>query len=466
MNNIWAKISNNGIPLEMDENEKKRIRILNRILLIIIILSLFFLIVDLFHMVYEGVAITLTTIFTNLIILLLIRKKKHTLSKWLSLVFIITYISLLTILTGKNTGTIIYLIPGVLFPTIIFHNKKMIVLLSIFIIGLFSTLFWVIQSIDPFIELTDDLRLIYQFCGMLGVIIVSFLMIWYFRNINDEYENIIIAKNKNLITSNDKINQQKLKLEIKNKEITDSINYASRIQQAILPPEYKINNHLKNNFILYLPKDIVAGDFYWMETVKDCIYFAAADCTGHGVPGAMVSVVCSNALSKAVVEENKSTPAEILNRTRELVIEHLGRSDKQIKDGMDISLCAYHPSTGKAKWAGANNPLWIIRKGNKEIEVIKADSQPIGRYVTNEPFTSHEIQLDKGDSMYLFSDGYSDQFGGEQGKKYKTANFKRFLLTIQDKDMDTQRTLLSKEFNRWKRNFEQVDDVCVMGVRV
>ena len=203
-----------------------------------------------------------------------------------------------------------------------------------------------------------------------------------------------------------------------------------------------------------------------METVKDCIYFAAADCTGHGVPGAMVSVVCSNALSKAVVEENKSTPAEILNRTRELVIEHLGRSDKQIKDGMDISLCAYHPSTGKVKWAGANNPLWIIRKGNKEIEVIKADSQPIGRYVTNEPFTSHEIQLDKGDSMYLFSDGYSDQFGGEQGKKYKTANFKRFLLTIQDKDMDTQRTLLSKEFNRWKRNFEQVDDVCVMGVRV
>jgi serine phosphatase RsbU (regulator of sigma subunit) len=133
---------------------------------------------------------------------------------------------------------------------------------------------------------------------------------------------------------------------------------------------------------------------------------------------------------------------------------------------MDISLCAYHSATGKVKWAGANNPLWIIRNESKEIEVIKADSQPIGRYVTNEPFTSHEIQLNKGDSMYVFSDGYSDQFGGEQGKKYKAAKFKRFLLSITDKDMEIQRTLLSEEFNRWKGDLEQLDDVCVMGVRV
>ncbi len=247
MRRFWTKISENGIYPELDENEKKRIRILNRMLFIIILLSLFFLFVDLFHQVYEGVAITLITIFTNLIILFLIHKKKYTLSKWFSLVFIIAYISLLTILTGKNTGTIIYLIPGVLFPTIIFHNKKIIILLSIFIIGLFSTLFWIIQSIDPLIELTDDLRVIYQFSGMLGEIIVSLLMIWYFRNINDEYENIIIEKNENLINSNDKINQQKLKLEIKNKEVIDSINYASRIQNAILPPDNKISAHLEKN---------------------------------------------------------------------------------------------------------------------------------------------------------------------------------------------------------------------------
>ena len=300
----------------------------------------------------------------------------------------------------------------------------------------------------------------------MGVIIASFLMMWYFRNINDTYENIIVTKNEKLIHSNNKIKQQKIKLEIKNKEITDSINYASRIQQAILPPESRIEKYLKEKFILYLPKDIVAGDFYWMEIVNDNIYFAAADCTGHGVPGALVSVVCSNALSKATVEEMKNSPADILNRTRELVIERFGRSDKQIKDGMDISLGAYNSLTGSFKWAGANNPLWIIRSKSKEVEVIKANNQPIGRYVTDEPFTSHDIQLSKGDTIYLFTDGFADQFGGENGKKYKTANFKRFLLSIQQNDMKTQKTLINNEFNNWKGNFEQIDDVCVLGVRI
>jgi len=270
----------------------------------------------------------------------------------------------------------------------------------------------------------------------------------------------ITNKQKQLIES------QKNQVEEKNKEILDSIQYAKRLQEAILPPKKIIKEYLPESFILYKPKDIVAGDFYWMESLNGWTYFAAADCTGHGVPGAMVSVVCSNALSKSVIEEKIAEPAAILNRARELVIERFGRSEKQIKDGMDISLCAYHSSTGKVKWAGAHNPLWIIRKESKEIEVIKADSQPIGRYDLNEPFTAHALQLNKGDSMYLFTDGFSDQFGGEKNKKYKSANFKRFLLSIQDKDMDTQRELIGKEFERWKGDLEQIDDVCVMGVRV
>ena len=181
---------------------------------IIIVLSLFFLIIDLYHQVYEGVAITLITIFTCLSILFLIYKKKYTLSKWLSIVFIISYVSLLTVLTGKNTGTIIYLIPSVLFPhDYFFTTKKTIIVLSVFIIGLFCTLFWLTQSMEPFIILTDEIRVIYQFSGMLGVIITSFLMIWYFRNLNDAYEDIIVEKNESLTTINDQVNQQKLKLE-------------------------------------------------------------------------------------------------------------------------------------------------------------------------------------------------------------------------------------------------------------
>ncbi len=464
MNNIWAKISNNGIPLELDENEKKRIRILNIMLFIIIVLSLFFLIIDLFHQVYEGVSITLITIFTNLIILFLIHKKKYTLSKWFSLVFIIAYISLLTILTGKNTGTIIYLIPGVLFPTIIFHNKKIIILLSIFIIGLFSTLFWIIQSIDPLIELTDDLRVIYQFSGMLGVIIVSFLMIWYFRNINDEYENIIIEKNENLINSNDKINQQKLKLEIKNKEVIDSINYASRIQHAILPPDNKISAHLEKNFILYLPKDIVAGDFYWLEKDDNLLHFAVADCTGHGVPGAMVSVVCHNALNRSVREFNFANPAEILNKTRELVIETFDQGNENVNDGMDIALCTLDLNKKILQFSGANNPLLIIRK--KELIEFKGDRQPIGIFSNSKQFTNHEIELKSNDSIYIFTDGFQDQFGGINGKKLKLKGLKEILLSNSNKSMRHQKSRIEDAFKLWKSDLEQIDDVCIMGFRV
>ena len=462
MNNIWAKISNNGIPLELDENEKKRIRILNIMLFIIIVLSLVFLIIDLFHQVYEGVAITLITIFTNLIILFLIHKQKYILSKWFSIVFIIGYISILTILTGKNTGTIIYLIPGVLFPTIIFHNKKTIIVLSIFIIGLFCTLFWLTQSIGPFIELTDEVRVIYRFSGMLGVIITSFLMVWYFRNLNDAYENIIIEKNKSLITANDKVNLQKLKLEIKNKEITDSINYARRIQQAILPPESKINNHLKNNFILYLPKDIVAGDFYWLEAKEDRVLFAAADCTGHGVPGAMVSVVCNNALNRSVREYNLTDPGKILDKTREIVIQEFEKSDEEVKDGMDIAICSLIGD--KLEYAGAHNPLWIIRNG--EVLETKANKQPIGKFDKQLPYTTHTFELEKGDSIYIFSDGYVDQFGGVKGKKFKSKAFRELLISIQEKTMEEQRILIDEAFETWKGNLEQIDDVCVIGVRI
>jgi len=262
------------------------------------------------------------------------------------------------------------------------------------------------------------------------------------------------------------IEYQKEQVNQTNKEILDSIKYAKRLQDAILPPIKLIKNSLPNSFILFKPKSIVAGDFYWMEVANDHIYFAVADCTGHGVPGAIVSVVCSNALSKALIEEKKSSPAEILNKTRELVIERFEKSEKKINDGMDISICKLNSSNRKMEWAGANNPILIIRNGADETEIILPDNQPIGRYDNNELFTNHEIELNKGDSLYVYSDGFVDQFGGMRGKKYKANKFNEFLLTIQDKDMDTQCVLLNDEFNLWKGDFEQIDDVCVMGVKV
>jgi len=310
--------------------------------------------------------------------------------------------------------------------------------------------------------------------------------------------------NKVLSQQKHEITEQKEILQVKNNEILDSIRYAKRIQTAILPPGKLVKSYLENSFILYKPKDVVAGDFYWMESInfhsentaetnskEETILFAAADCTGHGVPGAMVSVICNNGLNRSVREYGITDPGKILDKTREIVIQEFEKSDEEMKDGMDISLVSLRTTDdiSTVEWAGANNPLWIIRKGelqpedvqigneiNERLTIhshggcslveIKPDKQPIGRYDNPKPYTTHKIELQKGDSIYIFTDGYPDQFGGNHNKKYKTANFKKLLLSINDKKMEEQKSIIDTAFEDWKGSFEQVDDVCVIGVRI
>ncbi len=266
------------------------------------------------------------------------------------------------------------------------------------------------------------------------------------------------------------VEDQKHLVEEKNREILDSIEYAKRIQTAILPPPRVVKEFLKNSFILYIPKDIVAGDFYWMENIDDTIYFAACDCTGHGVPGAMVSVVCNNALNRSLNEYSKRLPSEIFDKTRELVIENFAKSDEEVQDGMDASLAALDVKNRTLLWSGANNPLWIIKKNSSTneyvFEEIKADKQPIGKGYETKPFTTHQIQLNEGDTIYLFTDGYADQFGGEKNKKLTKAKFRELLLGLASLSMDEQRTKLLDFHNTYRGSNEQVDDICVMGVRV
>ncbi len=272
-------------------------------------------------------------------------------------------------------------------------------------------------------------------------------------------------------------------LEEKNKEILDSINYAKRIQYAILPPKGRVQKLIPNSFIFYKPKDIVAGDFYWLEQREGKILVAACDCTGHGVPGAMVSVVCNNGLNRAVREHGLTNPGKILDKTREIVIEEFEKSEEDsslvqlqedsIKDGMDVALIALEQKAESEItlcYSGANNPLWVIRKGADEVEEYKATKQPIGKFDNSVSYDSHEVDLKEGDTIYLFTDGFSDQFGGPKssqgGKKYKTPYFKKFLLSIQNTTMLEQGKLLEKEFESWKGDLEQLDDVCVIGIRI
>lgn len=263
------------------------------------------------------------------------------------------------------------------------------------------------------------------------------------------------------------ITQQKRTEEIireKNKDITDSINYAKRIQAAILPSNEFVKQRLPDSFILYKPKDIVAGDFYWMEYTDDITFIAAADCTGHGVPGAMVSVVCSNALNRAVKEFGLRETGKILDKVTDLVIETFERSDTELKDGMDISLLAINTTEKEIEWSGANNPLWYFENG--EFKEIKADKQPIGNFFSRREFTSHKINYVKGNMFYLLTDGFADQFGGADGKKFTYKRLREGINSIYKLNVSEQAEKLERIFDEWKGDLTQLDDVTIVGIRI
>lgn len=301
------------------------------------------------------------------------------------------------------------------------------------------------------------------------------------KNVIDEQKQLVEKQKSSVEQQKEQIELQHHQLEETHQEISDSIKYAERLQLAILPSKEDLKEGLKDSFVLFQPKDVVSGDFYWLQKVKNTVYFAAADCTGHGVPGAMVSVVCSNALNRSVKEFGLTQPNEILNKTRELVIETFARSGTNIKDGMDIALCAKNEH--ELHYSGANNPLWIVRKTvhltetqkeekstmlGKEVSLIeyKANKQPIGLYEGMKDFEQVAVPTFEGDTLYIFTDGFADQFGGAKGKKFKYKPFKQLLLDINQQKMKTQEETIDNAFNSWKGGIEQLDDVCIIGVRV
>ena len=299
-------------------------------------------------------------------------------------------------------------------------------------------------------------------CGLLLVIVFSVFMFNRWRV--TQAQKKIIEEQKFLVDEKSKI------IEEKNKDITDSINYAKRIQVAILPPDKAVKEHLPECFTLYMPKDVVSGDFYFVERSGNKVVFASVDCTGHGVPGAMMSVVGFNYLSQAVNEKQLTKPSDILRFLDIGVNQTLRQSSGSgVSDGMDLSLCTLDKDTLELQYAGAYNPLWVIRKNKKDTcQEIGADKYPIGVNLDGkaDEYTNHVLQLEKGDAIYLFTDGFADQFGGPKGKKFKYRQLEEKLLAMTEKPMEEQKKLLAAIFREWKGNLEQVDDVLVIGVRV
>ncbi|HTL80733.1 MAG TPA: tetratricopeptide repeat protein [Bacteroidia bacterium] len=266
-------------------------------------------------------------------------------------------------------------------------------------------------------------------------------------------------------------------IEEKNKNITDSINYAKRIQGAMLTSDNFLKANLPDHFILNRPKDIVSGDFYWsMKSADGKLFFATADCTGHGVPGAFMSLISVSLLNEIVTDKKLSEPAAILDQLRSEIIHSLNpdgennsidgsMNESGVMDGMDAVLCAYDLQKMKLEFAAANNPLWLWRDG--EIKIFSPDKMPVGKHEGEQkPFRNQSIELKKGDIIYTFSDGFADQFGGPQGKKFKYSQLQSLLLSVAALPMKEQREKLNAEFSNWKGHLEQIDDVLVVGVRI
>ena len=273
------------------------------------------------------------------------------------------------------------------------------------------------------------------------------------------------------------IEHQKEEVEEKNQEIVSSLRYAKRLQGALLPPKNLLDSFFQENyFILYNPRDIVCGDFYWARKIKttpsegkskDYILIAVADCTGHGVPGAFMSLLGSNFLHQSAVEKGVNTPAEALDFLNQKIITTLnhGYGEEEIRDGMDISFIAIDLESKLLAYSGANNPIYIVR--DKTLDTLKANKQAIGNM--NDvvmPYTNNTVQLQANDCIYLFTDGYADQFGGPRGKKLMRKTFEETLIENSSKPMREQQLALENIFNNWKGDLEQVDDVCVVGIRV
>lgn len=270
--------------------------------------------------------------------------------------------------------------------------------------------------------------------------------------------------------SNIEITKQKEIIEEKNREIVDSINYAQRIQQSLLPSLEEIRKNLPESFVFYKPRNIVSGDFYWFAEQNNRYYIAAVDCTGHGVPGAMLSMIGFNFLNQLVSEMHMTDPGKILDQLHSRISQTLNKDGfvdgREMRDGMDMALLCIDKTTNTFSFSGAVRPLYYV--DDEGIKTIKGGYYSIGgiKSLTDEPFETYAITPKGKASFYLFSDGFADQFGGPKGKKFKTKKFQELLLTLQDKKMEEQHRHIEAVFHEWMGTFEQVDDVCVIGIRV
>ncbi|MGV6862760.1 MAG: SpoIIE family protein phosphatase, partial [Putridiphycobacter sp.] len=311
---------------------------------------------------------------------------------------------------------------------------------------------------------------------VLGVVALVFLAIKIssrrLKAKNEQLEAIVEERTREISDKNRALEDKNEMISEQKREIEDSINYAKRIQDALLPIDAEMKSHLPKSFVLFRPKDIVSGDFYWFTKKENKLVVVCADCTGHGVPGAFMSMIGSDRLNIIVNERHETSPGKILsnlNRAIKMTLKQEGDNKDSTKDGLDAAICTIDLATNELIYAGANRPLWVVQ--NDELEEIKATKVAVAGFTPDDQiYEEHRIKLNEGMKFYMSSDGYADQFGGVKGKKYKVKAMKNFILSILDKSFHDQSEALNTEITNWmhggEEEVEQVDDICVIGFEV
>ena len=300
---------------------------------------------------------------------------------------------------------------------------------------------------------------------MLAVLfVVMVLIIVFLQRISSQYENLVAKQKEEIATQRDYVTSQRDQIKRQNDTLMESLQYARRIQHAILPDSQAVKTDMPEYFVFYQPKSVVSGDFYWLSDREDYSILVAADCTGHGVPGAFVSMLGITFLKEVIDKQGASmNAAEVLNELRDKIKDALNQkgNPEEAKDGMDMALCVLNKQNNALQYAGAHNPLYLIR--DNELYTYKADRMPVAVHRKEKAFSNHVISIQPGDSFYMFSDGFVDQIGEEKNEKYKTRRFKELLKNIHQENLAQQRELLREELNSWKGNREQIDDILIIG---
>jgi len=491
---FWNKISQKGLKDEMAISEQKKIILTNQVsILMFLFIFIYITLLTIFDLVTTQISFLIYLLALSILIVPYVNSKgfyRFT-SFMISVslpVAVLIFSSITKLRFHENIDIVYYFIPRLLLlgalviPLILIDIKhKINLILSVlinltalvfydYVTGLFGVGFGSIPVTVEKYHLINVFIFLPYFLILLGI---AFLL-----NINLKYEKRVQQLLENLKEKNFELGEQKNFIEKIHLEITDSINYAKRIQNAMLPDHSLLKPYFSDYFILFKPRNVVSGDFYWFSGIDNKIIFCVSDCTGHGVPGAFMSMLGISFLREIVTKEHLDEPSEILNKLRDEIIIALNQRGIQSdqKDGMDISLLSLNVLPHKDDsgefyeflWAGANNPCWLIEKG--ELQELPPDKMPIGIHDHLDRFTTVKVHLKKGDKIYLFSDGYRDQFGGPSSKKFMSKQFRKLIIENSFRGMTEQKEILEQTIEEWKSGFgikhEQTDDITIVGLEI